>query len=358
MTLTQEMIIERLKAYQDPYLKQDVISTSMLRDIRLTQKGAQLEVLLGYPCGRIKGRLKQQMNEALADLDGEVDISLDFKIAVQAVQPTLASIENVKNIIAVASGTGGVGNSTTTVNLALALQQDGARVGILDADIYGPNQPHMLGTHAKPESKQEKQLQPVLSHGLQTMSIGYLINPETPMIWRGPMVSSALQQLLRDTQWDDLDYLLIDLPPGTGDIQLTLAQKVPVAGAVIVTTPQDIALLDARKGLEMFNKVKVPVLGIVENMSMHVCTQCGYEEPLFGSRGGEKLADVSGTRLLGQIPLAMSIREAVDKGEPTVVSDPEGTLAETYRDVARNMAAELAVHTIVNPASFPEIEVV
>lgn len=257
------------------------------------------------------------------------------KTKARRTQGSLKPLPQVKNIIAVASGKGGVGKSTTSANLALALQHTGARVGILDADIYGPNQPHMLGAQAEPERHEDGKLKPVIAHGLQTMSIGYLIDPETPMVWRGPMVSTALKQLLNDTVWDNLDYLVIDLPPGTGDIQLTLAQKIPVSGAVIVTTPQDIALLDARKAIEMFRKVKVPVLGIVENMSLHRCRACGHEEAIFGTAGGHTLASNYDTTLLGQLPLAKRIREHADSGKPTVIAEPKGTIARHYHHIAQ-----------------------
>ncbi len=261
----------------------------------------------------------------------------------------------IKNIIAIASGKGGVGKSTTAVNLALALTLDGARVGILDADIYGPNQPQMLGATERPETK-DKKLQPVIRYGIQSMSIGYLVDPDSAMIWRGPMVSTALQQLLNDTQWDNLDYLIMDLPPGTGDIQLTMAQKIPVSGAIIVTTPQDIALLDARKAIAMFRKVNVPVLGVVENMSGHVCSQCGHHEAIFGSGGGERLAHQYEVELLGSLPLDMRIREQADGGKPTVIAEPESKLSQTYRSIAQKAVDKLA--QIKKRASrFPKIVV-
>jgi ATP-binding protein involved in chromosome partitioning len=261
----------------------------------------------------------------------------------------------IKNIIAIASGKGGVGKSTTAVNLALALTLDGARVGILDADIYGPNQPQMLGATEKPEAK-DKKLQPVVRYGIQSMSIGYLIDQDTPMIWRGPMVTTALQQLLNDTEWDDLDYLIIDLPPGTGDIQLTMAQKIPVSGAIIVTTPQDIALLDARKAIAMFNKVNVPVLGVVENMSVHICNQCGHAEYIFGSGGGERLAQQYKVELLGALPLDKRIREQADGGKPTVIAEPDSALSQTYRSIAR-LATEKLTQLKKRASKFPKIVV-
>jgi len=251
-------------------------------------------------------------------------------------------IPGVKNILAIASGKGGVGKSTTTVNLALALKLEGARVGILDADIYGPNQPTMLGLAGKhPETTADKRLLPLTNHGIQSMSIGYLIDPDAPMVWRGPMVSRALQQLLNETAWDNLDYLLIDLPPGTGDIQLTLAQKVPVDGAVIVTTPQEIALQDARKAIEMFRKVKVPILGIIENMSTYICTQCGHHEAIFGEGGGASIAKRYETELIASLPLDKRIRDEVDAGQPTVAINPNGDIAKLYRAAALKVRAVL-----------------
>jgi ATP-binding protein involved in chromosome partitioning len=284
-----------------------------------------------------------------------VDVEVTSKIVSHAVQKGVQPLKNVKNIIAVASGKGGVGKSTVAVNLALALSQEGARVGILDADIYGPSQPRMLGAHQKPESKDGQTLEPIVSYHVQSMSIGYLIDEETPMIWRGPMVTQALEQLLKDTNWHDLDYLIIDLPPGTGDTQLTLAQKIPVSGAVIVTTPQDIALLDARKGLKMFEKVNVPVLGVVENMSIHICSQCGHEEHIFGQGGGLRMAEQYGVDFLGGIPLDGQIREDTDVGNPTVVKDPEGRIAQVYRDIARRAAAKLSLKSKDYTTKFPSI---
>lgn len=264
-------------------------------------------------------------------------------------------LPNVKNIIAIASGKGGVGKSTTAVNLALAFAQEGARTGILDADIYGPSQPLMLGVTTRPEIKDKKILLPIVAHGIQSMSIGYLIDETSPMVWRGPMVSMALQQLLNDTQWDNLDYLVIDLPPGTGDIQLTLAQKIPVTGAVIVTTPQDLALLDARRAYEMFRKVNVPVLGVIENMSMHICSQCNHQESIFGTGGGEQLAKQYAIELLGELPLDIHIREQTDGGKPTVVADPIGANALLYRDIARRIMAKLALQGRNESGKFPTI---
>ena len=265
------------------------------------------------------------------------------------------TIPNVKNIIAIASGKGGVGKSTTAVNLALALTQEGYRAGILDADIYGPSVPLMLGIQARPEVTEAKKMKPLIAHGIQSMSIGYLVDERTAMVWRGPMVSGALQQLLNDTLWDNLDYLIIDLPPGTGDIQLTLAQKIPVTAAVIVTTPQDLALLDARRACEMFKKVKVPVLGVIENMSVHICSQCGHAEPIFGTGGGQHLAEQYGIPLLGSLPLDLSIREQTDGGMPTVAAAPESENAKLYRHAARQIVAKLSLQPVSDSSKFPTI---
>jgi ATP-binding protein involved in chromosome partitioning len=285
------------------------------------------------------------------------DCMTDYIIEPRAVRPGLKPHPRIKNIIAVASGKGGVGKSTTAVNLALALAALGARVGVLDADIYGPSQPLMLGAQIKPHYESGHPLTPVIAHGLESMSMGYLVDVNTPMVWRGPMVSKALQQLLFETHWSELDYLVVDLPPGTGDIQLTMAQKIPVAGAIIVTTPQDLALLDARKGLEMFHKVQIPVLGIVENMSVHVCSECGHEESIFGAGGGEKMAKATGVTLLGTLPLDKQIREDTDGGAPTVISAPESSLAQRYRDIALKVIQQLALQPKSYAGKFPDIVV-
>ena len=287
---------------------------------------------------------------------GSVSINVSSNIVSHAAQKGVKHIKGVKNIIAVASGKGGVGKSTTSVNLALALAAEGATVGILDADIYGPSQPRMLGVSGtRPESSDGQSLNPVLSYGMQSMSIGYLIDDDTPMIWRGPMVTQALEQLLNDTQWREVDYLIVDMPPGTGDTQLTLAQKVPVSGAVIVTTPQDIALLDARKGYKMFEKVEVPVLGVVENMSIHICSNCGHEEHIFGQGGGQSMADEYGIAFLGALPLDIRIREETDSGKPTVIADPDSRISQIYREIARRVAAKLALQAKDYSAKFPKI---
>ncbi|MDH5378184.1 MAG: iron-sulfur cluster carrier protein ApbC, partial [Gammaproteobacteria bacterium] len=282
-------------------------------------------------------------------------IDLSSKVAVHSVQQGIKPIKGIKNIIAVASGKGGVGKSTTSVNLALALAAEGATVGILDADIYGPSQPRMLGISDKPESKDGKTMEPLEAHGIQAMSIGFLIDEETPMIWRGPMVTQALEQMLQETNWRELDYLVIDLPPGTGDIQLTLSQRIPVSGAVIVTTPQDIALLDARKALKMFEKVNVPVFGIIENMSIHICSKCGHEEHIFGSGGGERMAQDYDVELLGALPLDLSIREQADSGTPTVVAQADSRISQIYREIARRLAAKLSQRGVDYSKKFPSI---
>ncbi|MGK0673906.1 MAG: iron-sulfur cluster carrier protein ApbC [Halothiobacillaceae bacterium] len=315
---------------------------------------------LGYPAAGVRHVIQQQAEEAVRTVEGVqvAQVTLDWVIEPHAVQKTLKRLPEVRNIIAVASGKGGVGKSTTAVNLALALQIEGAKVGMLDADIYGPSIPRMLGVEGEPPTSVDgRSLEPKIAHGLQSMSIGLLVGEDNPMIWRGPMVTSALQQLLNDTRWHDLDYLIVDMPPGTGDIQLTLAQKVPVAGAVIVTTPQDIALLDAKKGLKMFERVDVPVLGIIENMSLYVCSNCGHVEPIFGEGGGARMAAEYGVELLGQLPLERTIREQVDSGHPTVAANPESPIAMIYRGIARKLAARLAQRAKDYSTKFPAIVV-
>jgi ATP-binding protein involved in chromosome partitioning len=286
-----------------------------------------------------------------------VSINLTSKIVAHAVQRGVQLLANVKNIVAVASAKGGVGKSTTAVNLALALAAEGAKVGILDADIYGPSQPMMMGIGGRPQSEDGKTMDALENYGVQVMSIGFLIDADNPMIWRGPMVTQALEQLLRQTNWSDLDYLVVDMPPGTGDIQLTLCQKVPLTGAVIVTTPQDIALLDARKGLKMFEKVGVPVLGVVENMSVYVCPNCGHSEHIFGADGGRKMAEQYGVDYLGALPLNLSIREQADSGRPSVVADPDGEIAGIYKSVARKVAVKITLRAKDFSAKFPTISV-
>jgi len=355
--VTQQQIESKLKEYIDPYMEKDLVSTKCVRNIMIEGDQVVVDVVLGFPAGGYKDTLAAKLKEMVESVDGVAKARANVNVAIQAhsVQKGVKTISGIKNIIAVASGKGGVGKSTTATNLALALSADGAKVGVLDADIYGPSQPRMLGISGKPESKDGQTLEPMVSYHVQCMSIGFLVDEETPMIWRGPMVTQALQQLLNDTNWSDLDYLVIDLPPGTGDVQLTLAQQVPVSGAVIVTTPQDIALLDARKGLKMFEKVEVPVLGIIENMSIHICSQCGHEEHIFGEGGGQRMSEQYDVDFLGALPLDKTIREEVDSGRPSVVADPEGRIAQIYREIARRTTAKLAMQAKTYAAKFPQI---
>ncbi|RUQ32122.1 MAG: iron-sulfur cluster carrier protein ApbC [Candidatus Competibacteraceae bacterium] len=355
--ITRAAVETALKGYVDPYLEQDLLAAKCLKQIRIEGDRVEVEVELGFPAAGYRETLTAALRERLAGLPGvgEISIQLGSKIIAHEVQKGLKPLPGVKNIIAVASGKGGVGKSTTAVNLALALSVEGAKVGLLDADIYGPSQPRMLGANQQPESPDGKSLLPVISHGLQSMSIGYLIEEETPMVWRGPMVTQALEQLLRDTRWQDLDYLIIDLPPGTGDTQLTLSQKVPVSGAIIVTTPQDIALLDARRGLKMFEKVEVPVLGVVENMSIHICSNCGHEEHIFGAGGGQRMAAQYNVSFLGSLPLDIRIREETDSGKPTVIAEPDSRIAGLYREIARRAAARLSLQAKNYSHKFPSI---
>lgn len=354
--LSRQSVETALKGVVDPYMGKDLMETKAVKDIRVDGSKVHVEVMLGYPAKGYKDTLAGEIGAAVKKAGAsEVTVNVGWKIEAHSVQKSLKPMENIKNVIAVASGKGGVGKSTTAVNLALALVAEGATVGILDADIYGPSQPRMLGVSGQPKSNDGKSLEPMEAHGLQAMSIGFLIDEGTPMIWRGPMVTQALEQLLNDTRWRGLDYLVVDLPPGTGDVQLTLAQKIPVSGAIIVTTPQDISLLDARKGLKMFEKVEVPVLGIVENMSIHICSKCGHEEPIFGSGGGEKLAGESNVEMLGQLPLDIHIREQADGGNPTVVAMPDSRISQIYREIARKAAAKLASRAKDYSAKFPKI---
>jgi ATP-binding protein involved in chromosome partitioning len=357
-TISREQVETALAGYIDPYLGQDLVSAKCVNDITVGDGQVRLRVTMGFPIEGYRKRLHDELQQRVAALAGaeSVTVDLSWTVVTHAVQKGLKPIERIKNIVAVASGKGGVGKSTTAVNLALALAAEGATVGILDADIYGPSQPRMLGVGSqRPESRDGKSLEPLMGHGLQSMSIGYLIEEDTPMVWRGPMVTQALEQLLGDTNWRDLDYLVVDMPPGTGDTQLTLSQKVPVSGAIIVTTPQDIALLDARKGLKMFEKVEVSVLGIVENMSTHICSKCGHEEHIFGAGGGERMAREYGVELLGSLPLDIRIREQVDGGTPTVAVDPDGRIGQIYREIARKTAARLAVQAKSYAHVFPNI---
>jgi ATP-binding protein involved in chromosome partitioning len=347
-----------LREYVEPHLGVDLLTARML-EFKITDGVVALTLRLGFPHRSIGETLTQTLRQRVQAVPGvsEVTVTLSCDIVSHAVQAGLNGVPGVKNIIAVASGKGGVGKSTVAVNLALALQREGATVGLLDADIYGPSQPHMLGVTEQPQVRDKKML-PVIAHGIQSMSIGYLLEQsDTPMIWRGPMVTSALQQLLMDTCWQDVDYLIIDLPPGTGDIQLTMAQKIPVSGGVIVTTPQDIALLDARKGLRMFEKVNVPVLGVIENMAVYQCPHCGRQEAIFGEAGGEKMASEYQVRLLGQLPLHKQIREQADSGNPTVAAEPLSALAGAFHDIALSMTAQLALQAKNYAVKFPNIVV-
>ncbi len=357
MTVTAAQIEQALQGYIDPYLGCDVVKAGMIKSIDISAERTLIAVEAGFPTAGYGARLCTALAEAVATVPGAppAEIALDTKIVTHAVQKGVKPLPGVRNTIAVASGKGGVGKSTTAVNLALALHREGATVGLLDADIYGPSQPRMLGCPGRPDSRDGKSMEPKLAHGIQCISIGHLVEEDTPMIWRGPMATSALEQLLRETNWHDLDYLVIDLPPGTGDIQLTLCQKIPVSGAVIVTTPQDIALLDARKGLKMFEKVDVPVLGIVENMSLHVCSNCGHVEHIFGAGGGASMAEQYGVDLLGSLPLDIRIREGVDNGRPTVAVDPDSRATHEYCEIARKVAAKLALRAKDYSSRFPNI---
>jgi len=347
-----------LDAYVDPYLGETLGSAQAVRGVRAEGKGYAAEIVLGYPVGGYRDELAAALAAELAraGIHAPLAIELDCAIGAHAVQRGLKPLGEIKNIVAVASGKGGVGKSTVAVNLALAWAAQGARVGILDADIYGPSQPLMLGLAAeRPVSADGKRLKPLAAHGVSAMSIGFLVDAEQPMVWRGPMVTQALTQLLGETEWGALDYLVVDMPPGTGDIQLTLAQRVPVAGAVIVTTPQDIALADARKGLKMFEKVSVPVLGVVENMSVHICSSCGHTEHIFGAGGGARMAAQYGLKLLGELPLDAHIREETDGGRPSVVAAPDSPRARCYLEMARRTAGALALRARDRSRAFPRI---
>jgi ATP-binding protein involved in chromosome partitioning len=357
MSISELQVQTALKEVIDPNTGKDLVTTRSARNIKIEGADLSLDIELGYPAKSQIDALRRAVIEKLKSIPGAGNVSANVysRIVSHAVQRGVKLLPGVKNIVAIASGKGGVGKSTTAVNLALALAAEGASVGVLDADIYGPSQPQMLGITGRPESRDGKTLEPMEAFGIQSMSIGFLIDVETPMVWRGPMVTQALEQLLTETSWRDLDYLVVDMPPGTGDIQLTLAQKVPVTGAVIVTTPQDIALLDARKGLKMFEKVGIPILGVVENMSIHICSKCGHEEHIFGSGGAERMSKDYEVEMLGALPLDIHIREEADSGRPSVVAQPDSRVAEIYRGIARRVAVKIAEKAKDMTAKFPNI---
>jgi ATP-binding protein involved in chromosome partitioning len=359
MPIHEPDLLQALRAVVDPETGRDFVSTKQLRNLRVDGADVAFDVELGYPAKSQIEPIRRSLLAAARSVAGvgNASVNVTSKIVSHAVQRGVQLLPNIKNVVAVASGKGGVGKSTTAVNLALALAAEGARVGILDADIYGPSQPMMMGVSGRPESRDGKTMEPMQNYGVEVMSIGFLVEQDNPMIWRGPMVTQALEQLLRQTNWSDLDYLIVDLPPGTGDIQLTLSQRVPLTGAVIVTTPQDIALLDAKKGIKMFEKVGVPILGIVENMAVHVCENCGHVEHIFGKEGGMRLAAEYGMDYLGALPLNLSIRVQADSGRPTVVSDPDGEIAGMYKRLARQVAVKIAQIGKDYSAKFPTISV-
>lgn len=357
-------VTNQLHGVIDPFTNHKITASRALKTVTVDESKVTINLVKGYPIKGLRDTLISLILGALGDVDLEgrsLEINIEQNIISHSAQQGAEAVPGIKNIIAVASGKGGVGKSTVSANLALALSASGAKVGMLDADIYGPSQPRMLGATGKPEALENKMLVPMESHGIKIMSIGFLIDDDTPMVWRGPMVTQALEQMLRGTAWnndgEDIDYLVIDLPPGTGDIQLTLSQKVPVSGSVIVTTPQDIALLDARKAYKMFEKVDVPVYGVIENMSTHICSSCGHEEAIFGSNGAQKMADDYKLDVLGNIPLELSIREYADSGRPTVVAEPESATAKRYRDIAIKLVGKLSVKKKDFSAAFPNIVV-
>ncbi|MBY0241118.1 MAG: iron-sulfur cluster carrier protein ApbC [Burkholderiaceae bacterium] len=357
MSITTDDVKAALSHVVDPNTGKDFCAGKCVRNLKVEGGDVSFDIELGYPAKSQFDTIRALVTAAVQALPGAGTVSANVysKIISHSVQRGLKLMPNVKNIIAVASGKGGVGKSTTAVNLALALAAEGAAVGILDADIYGPSQPMMLGVSGRPETRDGKTMEPLENYGVQVSSIGFLIDPDEPMVWRGPMVTQALQQLLEQTNWRDLDYLIVDMPPGTGDIQLTLSQKVPVTGAVIVTTPQDIALLDARKGLKMFEKVGIPILGVVENMSLHICSNCGHHEHIFGQGGGAKMCGDFGVDYLGALPLQLAIREQTDSGKPTVVAEPDGATAGIYKEIARKVAIKVAEKAKDMTSKFPSI---
>ncbi len=359
MSLSEPSITAAIQTVIDPNTGKDFVSTRQLKNLRIDGGDVAFDIELGYPAKSQVAALRKLLIAAVRTVPGVANVSANLatKIVPHAVQRGVQLLPKVKNIVAVASGKGGVGKSTTAVNLALALAAEGATVGILDADIYGPSQPMMMGIEGRPESEDGKTMEPMENYGVQVMSIGFLVDADNPMIWRGPMATQALEQLLRQTNWAELDYLIVDMPPGTGDIQLTLSQRVPLTGAVIVTTPQDIALLDAKKGIKMFEKVGVPILGIVENMAVHVCENCGHVEHIFGEEGGKRLAEDYKMDYLGALPLNLSIRVQADNGRPSVVSDPDGEIAGLYKSVARQVAVKIAQRAKDFSSKFPSISI-
>jgi ATP-binding protein involved in chromosome partitioning len=360
MTVTESALLAALQSVVDPHGGADFVGTRQLKNLQIEGGRVAFEVVLGYPAKSLEAMLVQQLSDAAKTVSGvtQVDVKMSTQVVAHAVQRGVPLLPQVKNIIAVASGKGGVGKSTTAVNLALALAAEGASVGILDADIYGPSLPMMMGLSGqRPETQDGKTMEPLENHGVQVISMGFLVEADNAMIWRGPMATQALDQLLRQTHWRELDYLLVDMPPGTGDIALTLSQRVPLTGAVVVTTPQDIALLDAKRGIKMFEKVGVPILGLVENMAVHVCSQCGHSEHIFGADGGKKMAEQLAIDHLGAMPLSMRIREQADAGAPSVVSDPQGDIALLYKHMARQVAAKIALRSKDYSAKFPVITV-
>ena len=359
MSVTQAGLLDALSVVLDPNTGKDFVGTKSVKNLQINDGDVAFDVELGYPAKSQHAALRKALVAAARTVPGvdNVSVNITTKVAAHAVQRGVQLLPGVKNIVAVASGKGGVGKSTTAANLALALAAEGATVGLLDADIYGPSQPMMMGVDGKPESTDGKIMQPLIGHGVQVMSIGFLVDADQALIWRGPMATQALEQLLRQTAWKDLDYLIVDMPPGTGDIQLTLSQRVPMTGAVIVTTPQDIALLDAKKGIKMFEKVGVPILGIVENMAVHVCSNCGHVEHIFGAEGGKKMAAEYKMDYLGALPLDINIRLQADSGKPTVIADPDGEVAGIYKAVARSVAVSIAEKTKDFSSRFPTITV-
>jgi ATP-binding protein involved in chromosome partitioning len=356
---TQELLLQALSSVPDPNTGRDFVSTKALKDLQFNDGEVSFELELGYPAKSQIPALRKALVAAARAVPGVQNVSANIvtRVAAHAAQRGVALLPNVKNIIAVASGKGGVGKSTTAVNLALALAAEGASVGLLDADIYGPSQPTMMGIEGRPESDDGKTMDPLENYGVQVMSIGFLVAKDEAMIWRGPMATQALEQLLRQTNWRELDYLIVDMPPGTGDIQLTLSQRVPMTGAVIVTTPQDIALMDAKKGIKMFEKVGVPILGIVENMAVYHCPKCGHTEHIFGQDGGKRMAAEYGMDYLGALPLDMQIRLQADGGRPTVMADPDGVVAGIYKAVARQVAIKIAAKARDFSSKFPSIKI-